>query len=309
MKIVFMGSADFGLPALNALIENGHSIAAVVSTPARKKGRGLILSDSQVVEFSREKGLSPIFTPQTLKSPDFVEALKKLEADVFVVVAFRILPKEVFSLPRLGTINIHASLLPKFRGPAPIQRAIAAGEKTTGITIFRIDQGIDTGTIILRKQTDIGDEETFPHLYGRLSILGSQGLLEAMNLLEKGTVHYMQQDETLASPAPKLSREEGKIDWNLPARTIFNRVRAFKPFPGTYTFLNGNRLHIERAVLIDKGNDLPPGTICDVGSEGFDVQCAEGRLQVLEVKPEGKASMNARAFAVGRKIRPPMRFA
>jgi methionyl-tRNA formyltransferase len=308
MKIVFMGSADFGLPALNALIENGHTIGAVVSTPARKKGRGLKLSDSPVVEFSREKGISPIFTPSILKSPDFIDALQRLQADVFVVVAFRLLPKEIFSLPRLGTINIHASLLPKFRGPAPIQRAIAAGEKTTGITIFRIDRGIDTGTIILQKKTDIGDEETFPQLYERLSSLGSQGLIEAVSLLEKGAVDFMQQDEKLATPAPKLSKEEGKIDWNLPARTIFNMVRAFKPFPGTYTFFEGNRLLIERAVLIDNGNGLSPGTICDIGSEGFDVQCAEGRLRVLEVKPEGKASMSARAFAVGRKIRPPMKF-
>jgi methionyl-tRNA formyltransferase len=301
LNIVFMGSADFGIPALKALLSNGHRIAAVVSTPARKKGRGRRLSDSPVTEFARENGLLPVYTPPLLKSPDFIDALKSINADIFVVVAFRLLPREVFSMPRMGTVNIHASLLPKFRGPAPIQRAIAAGEKTTGITIFKIDQGIDTGNIILQKKAEIGDDETFPHLYERLSTLGSQGLIEAVDLMQKGTVDYLKQDEALATPAPKLTKEEGKIDWRLPARTIFNMVRAFKPFPGTYAFFDGHRLHIERASIIEKGNGLPPGTICSVSGDGFDVQCGLGMLRVLEVKPEGKTVMNAKAYALGRK--------
>jgi methionyl-tRNA formyltransferase len=254
-----------------------------------------------VVEFAHKQGLSPVFTPSHLKSPDFIDALQTIEADVFVVVAFRLLPREVFSMPRLGTINIHASLLPKFRGPAPIQRAIAAGEKTSGITIFKIDQGIDTGNLILQKKTEIGDDETSPQLYDRLSSLGSQGLLEAIDLMQKGKVDFLKQDEALASPAPKLTKEEGRIDWNLSAGTIFNRMRAFKPFPGTFTFFGGHRVHIEWASIIDNESSLPPGTICGVSEDGFDVRCGEGMLRVLEVKPEGKASMSAKAYALGRK--------
>jgi methionyl-tRNA formyltransferase len=308
MNIVFMGSAEFGLPALRALSENGHNIVGIVSTPARKKGRGLILTDSPVVEYAREKGLGPIFTPLLLKSPEFVDSLKSLKADLFVVVAFRLLPRDVFSLPPLGTVNIHASLLPKFRGPAPIHRAIAAGEKETGVTIFRINEGIDTGNIILQKKTEIGDDETTLQLYPRLSAMGAQAIIEACKMLEKGTVSYIKQDETMATPAPKLSKEEGKINWDLPARTIFNQVRAFKPFPGTYTIFEGKRLSIERAALADSESVGTAGAICTVTSEGFDVQCKIGRLRILEVKPEGKSSMSAQAFALGRKFEPGTKF-
>jgi methionyl-tRNA formyltransferase len=301
MKIVFLGSADFGLPALNALYESGHTIAAVVSTPARKKGRGLKLTDSPIATCALENKITPIFTPTSLKSEEFIEDLKKLEADLFVVVAFRILPVSVFSLPRLGTINIHASLLPKFRGPAPIQRAIAAGEKESGITIFRINEGIDTGNIILQKKTDIGDDETTEQLYSRLSEMGACSLSEAITLLENETVNYIKQDESLATPAPKLTKDEGRVDWGLSAQTLFNRIRAFKPFPGAYTFFEGHRVTIERASVIDKGNNDASGTI-RLAPEGFDVQCGNGALRVLEVKPEGKASMSAKAFTLGRKI-------
>jgi methionyl-tRNA formyltransferase len=308
MNIVFMGSAEFGLPALRALSENGHKIVGIVSTPARKKGRGLILTDSPVVEYAREKGLGPIFTPPLLKSPEFLDSLKSLKADLIVVVAFRLLPRDVFSLPPLGTVNIHASLLPKFRGPAPIHRAIAAGEKETGVTIFRINEGIDTGNIILQRKTEIGGDETTLQLYPRLSVMGAQALIEACEMLEKGTVSYLKQDETMATPAPKLSKEEGKINWDLPAGTLFNMVRAFKPFPGTYTIFEGKRLSIERTVLVDVQSIGSPGTVCGIVPDGFDVQCKIGRLRVLDVKPEGKASMSARAFVIGRKIQPGIKF-
>ena len=303
-----MGSAEFGLPALNALRESGHSIVGVVTTPLRKKGRGLKMAESPVAEFAREKGLAPVFTPALLKTAEFVDSLIKLEADAFVVVAFRLLPFEVFSLPRLGTVNIHASLLPKFRGPAPIQRAIAAGEKETGITIFRINEGIDTGNIILQKKVIIHDEETSIQLSSRLSILGAECLLEALAMLENGTVKYQQQDESLTIPAPKLSKDEGNINWELPARTLFNMIRAFKPFPGTYSFFQGKRLFIERAVLPSVKSNEAPGTLCGIAFEGFDVQCGDYPLRILEVKPEGKATMSAKAFLLGRNILPGTRF-
>jgi methionyl-tRNA formyltransferase len=307
MKIVFMGSSDFGLPALEKLYENGHSIRGIVSTPARQKGRGLKFADSPVVEFARQKGLTPVFTPEHLVAGEFIEALKSLSADVFVVVAFRILPPEVFSLPRLGTINIHASLLPKFRGPAPIQRAIASGEKETGITIFQINKGIDTGNIILQRKVIIGDNETTPELYARLSKTGAESLIDALQLLENNKVQFQEQDAALATPAPKLEKAEGKINWHLPAHVIRNLIRAFQPFPGAFTFFEGIRLRIEQTVLLDIKKNGEPGTICGVSDEGFDVQCGSSCLRVLRVKPEGKSSMCAKAFMQGRKIVPGMK--
>jgi methionyl-tRNA formyltransferase len=308
MKIVFMGTADFGLPALQALRESGHAIAGIVTAPERPKGRGLKPAQSPVARFALQNGLSPVYTPASLRSPEFIEVLKTHTADLFVVVAFRLLPREVFLLPPLGTVNIHASLLPKFRGPAPIQRAIEHGEKETGVTVFRINEGIDTGNIILQKKTPIGDEETAPQIYARLSVLGAACLLDVCAMLENGTAAYALQDEALATPAPKLSKEEGALRWGLPARTLFNKIRAFKPFPGTYTFLGGKRVSIERAAVIDGRSDAAPGTICGADADCFDIQCGDGCLRIMEVKPEGKPVMNARAFMLGRNLAPGTRF-
>ena len=302
MNIVFMGTAEFGIPALERLSAAGHAIQGIVSAPRKQRGRGLKPVDSPVAQFARQKGLGPVLTPENPRSADFIEALKKMEADVFIIVAFRIVPREVFSLPPYGAINIHASLLPRFRGPAPIQRAIAAGEKTTGISIFRIDEGIDTGMIMLQKEIAIGDEETTPQLYERLSRLGADGIEETLAALGDNAVVYSKQNPALATPAPKLTKAEGNIDWGLPARTIFNRIRAFKPFPGAYTFCEGRRLNVEWAAVTDSAGNDPPGTVCSVGSAGIDVQCGEGRLRIKEIKPEGKKSMSAQAFLAGRNI-------
>jgi methionyl-tRNA formyltransferase len=303
MNIVFMGSAEFGIPVLEKLYAGEHKIIGIVSTPSRQKGRGLKPDNSPIVHFAQKQALGvPILLPESLKSEEFIEALKKLEADVFVVVAFRILPAAVFKLPRLGTVNIHASLLPEYRGPAPIQRAIEAGEKETGITIFRIDEGVDTGNVILRRSLFIGDEETAPQLYNRLARLGADSLMEALSALEKGTAALSKQDDSQATGAPKLLKAEGKIHWNRPARELFNMVRAFKPFPGAYTYLDGTRLNVEWAKPLDvSGNDVP-GAICFISTEGFDVQCLNSRLRIVEVKPEGKKNMSAKAFLLGRKI-------
>jgi methionyl-tRNA formyltransferase len=308
MNVVFMGSAEFGIPTLEKLCASEHKIIGIVSTPSRKKGRGLVHDDSPVVHYARKKNLGvPILLPEVLKSEEFIDALKKLEADVFVVVAFRILPQSVFKLPRLGTVNIHASLLPLYRGPAPIQRAIAAGEKETGITIFRIDEGIDTGNIILQRSVIIGNEETTTELNDRLALLGSENLIEALSILEKGAA-LKKQDTSLASAAPKLAKAEGRINWNRPARVIFNMIRAFKPFPGAYAFLEGVRLNIEQVKPLDVSGSDVPGAICSVAADSFDVQCLNSRLRILEVKPEGKKAMSAKAFMLGRKITAGMRF-
>jgi methionyl-tRNA formyltransferase len=306
MKIVFMGSAEFGIPALEKLFKSGHEIVGIVSTPSRRKGRGLRLCDSPIVLRARELGINPILVPEHLKSMDFIAALTDLNADVYVVVAYRILPPEVFLLPRLGTINIHASLLPKYRGPAPIQRAIQYGETQTGITIFRIDAGIDTGNIILQNKLTIGNKETTPQLYKRLSELGAESLPEAIAALESGKALFTQNSER-ATPAPKLVKAEGQIYWNRPAIEIFNMLRAFKPFPGAYTFLDGHRIAIEWALPIE-GAPANPGAVSFVTDEYFEVQCGKGSLRVLEVKPEAKKAMSARAYMQGRKLTVGMSF-
>jgi len=310
VRVVFMGSSEFGIPAIEEITKKGHSIAGIVSTPAREKGRGLALADSPVVEFARQKGLSPVFTPEKLSSDSFAEELKKTKADVFIVVAFRILPKTVFSIPPLGTYNIHASLLPRYRGPAPIQRAIAAGETETGVTIFRINQGVDTGEMVLLKKTTIADDETTPELSGRLSKLGAEALGEALELIKEGKTKFIVQDDSLACGAPKLLKSEGKISWDMAAPEIFNRIRAFKPFPGTFTFLDHLRIGIEWGIPVGTGaaRAVEAGTVYEIGADGFDVQCGSGRLRVLRVKPEGKKSMPAADFVRGRGISQGTRF-
>jgi methionyl-tRNA formyltransferase len=307
MKIVFMGSAEFGLPALEKIYASDHEIVGIVSTPPRRKGRGLKSSDSPIADWAKKKGAGPILLPEDLKSQDFYHSLKVLNGDLFVVVAFKILPRDVFSLPRLGTINIHASLLPKYRGPAPIQRAIQAGEKKTGITIFRIDAGIDTGNIIVQKSLDIGDLETTPELYEKLSQLGAQSLIEAITILQNGS-RLMVQDVSGATAAPKLRKPEGKLDWTKPAVELFNMLRAFKPFPGTYTFLEGTRLTIEWALPVNFDGGIESGAVCSIAEEYFDVQCLGSVLRVYEVKPEGRKNMSAKAFMMGRKLTVGTRF-
>ncbi len=302
MKIVFMGSADFGIPTLEFL-RKSEEVVAVVSTPPGHKGRGLKLHDSPVSQYAKQHDVEPVITPPTVKDPAFIEQLRTLEADLFVVVAYRLLPPEVFSIPKLGTVNIHASLLPKYRGAAPIQRAIQAGESETGVTVFRIDEGIDTGEILLRKKIAIGSQESTPQLYERLSLLGAEALKEAVDGLKNEDLEPLKQDHTQALPAPKLKREEGHIRWNQSAQAIYNRIRAFKPFPGTYSFYDGKRLGIEWAQpQSDCESTFEPGQITGVSKSSFSVKCAQGCLRVLEVKPEGRKCMSVEAFLLGNKL-------
>jgi methionyl-tRNA formyltransferase len=302
LRILFMGSADFGIHTLDALIEAGHRIVGVVSTPARPRGRGLTMQDSPVTIAARRRSLEPVICPESLKDPALAEDLSALGAELFVVVAFRILPPAIFSIPPYGTVNIHASLLPRFRGPAPIQRAIEAGERESGVTIFRIDEGIDTGGVILQRRTAIGEKETTPELYERLSRLGAEALLDAIERIELGKVEYQRQDAALVSKAPKLKKAEARIDWQQSARTLFNRIRAFKPFPGSYAMLDGKRLGVIRAEPIACDTKEPVGTVAAVGDDYFDVVAGAGCLRIYEVKPEGRKQMSAGAFVHGRSI-------
>ena len=301
MRIVFMGSADFGIPALKGLL-GSHEVVGVVSTPSRPSGRGLKERESPVTLFAREQNVYPIMTPENLKEPTFCAELAGLHADLFVVVAFRVLPKSVFSIPPLGTVNIHASLLPKYRGPAPIHRAIEAGETETGVTIFRIDEGIDTGAILFQRKITIGDQETTPELYARLSTLGADALLETIEKMEKGEILPLVQNPEQISRAPKLSKEEALLNWESTAREIFNKIRAFKPFPGSCTIFNGKRLGIEWAIPLEENKQGKPGMVIEVSEDYFDVQCGSGIVRVLQVKPEGRKSMSVHDFLLGTKF-------
>jgi methionyl-tRNA formyltransferase len=302
MNVLFFGSSDFGIPALTRLGQ-AHTVVAVVTTPPKPQGRGRRSIDSPVAVYAREHGLSPVFTPADLHDDGFREALVRCNADIFVVAAFRILPKSLFSLPPLGTLNIHASLLPKYRGPAPIQRAIEAGEYETGVTVFRIDEGVDTGGILLQKKVAISSYETSVELSTRLSESGAELLLEALEGLRQGTLRLLPQDITQASRAPKLTKKEAMIDWRQPATVIHNKIRAFMPFPGTYTLLDGKRLGIERAEPVAAASPVgEAGTVAAAGDSFFDVRCGEGFLRIREVKPEGRRSMSVHDFLLGRKI-------
>jgi len=316
MKIVFMGSAEFGIPALEMLMSR-HEVAAVVSTPAKPKGRGLKLFDSPITEFAKSRGINIVLTPENLLDTGFINELTAVGADLFVVVAFRILPRTVFTIPKLGTLNIHAALLPKYRGAAPIQRAIEAGERETGVTVFRIDEGVDTGEIIIQRKTQIGESEATPELYERLSAMGADALRDAVDDLANGRARIIPQNPAEATRAPKLSRREGHINWNLSADAIFNKIRAFKPFPGTYFFVNGKRINVEwgePVSNVSNGDDVnnvdgkynssqpAPGTVLTAKGGCIDVQCGSGVLRISKLKPEGRPAMDVRAFLLGHTI-------
>ncbi len=302
MKVVFFGSAEFGLPTLEHLLGSGHEVVGVVTTPPRPRGRGLRPQESPIARYAQATGLRPILTPEDLNAPAFTDELEGCRADAFVVVAYRILPESVFTMPPFGTINVHASLLPRYRGPAPIQRAIEHGERRTGVTVFRIDTGIDTGAVLLRRGLPIGPEETTPQLYERLSRLGAETLVAALEDMAEGRATPSPQDSAEASRAPKLRKEEGELDWRESATALYNKIRAFKPYPGTWALVNGKRLCIEWARVAAEAGDEPPGTVRRIDTHGFEGACGRGALRILSVRPEGRGSMEAAAYVRGARL-------
>lgn len=302
MRFIFLGTAEFGLPALQRLLDLGHECCGVVTNPPKPAGRGLKIRQSPVFQYCEEHSISPIFTPDSLKDENFQAELKKTDAEIFVVVAFSILPESLFSIPPKGTFNIHAALLPQFRGPAPIHRAIETGSTETGVTLFRIDRGIDTGNILVQLRCPIFPTDTTPTLYERLSVLGSDAIQQGFEILSAGTESYLSQDHEKATKAPLLKKEEGYINWNDTAANISNRIRAFVPFPGSFTNLNGYRLGIEQATVSYDHKDSVPGTIVSVSSNGITIACGKDALVATQVKPAGKRSMPVRDFINGSII-------
>ncbi len=302
MKIVFMGTPEFAIPSLQKILDSKHEVALVVSAPDKERGRGRQVSYTTVKEFAIKNNLE-VLTPVTLKDEEFISRLKDVEADLFVVVAFRILPKEVYSIPKHGSFNLHGSLLPKYRGAAPIQWSIINGDKETGVTTFFLEDKVDTGNIILREQLKIDDEDNLGSVYEKLMNLGADTVLKTIDLIESGEVELLKQNETLASPAPKITKEICKIDWNQPAEKIHNLIRGLSPYPCAFFKYNGKSYKVYKAHL-DKSQNKPAdeiGKISQMKSEIF-VQTSEGRIQLLEIQPEGRKRMSAEEFLRGNKF-------
>ncbi|HKK46641.1 MAG TPA: methionyl-tRNA formyltransferase [Balneolaceae bacterium] len=296
MRIVFMGSPDFAIPSLVKLYQSDHDIAAVVSNVDKRRGRRAKPTPTAVKKRALELDL-PVIEVEDLHDPDFLKELKGLDADLFVVVAFRILPSEVLAVPKKGSINLHASLLPKYRGAAPIHWAIMSGEKKTGCTIFFLDQDVDTGKIIKQKETDIGPNETTGDLYKRLKRLGSEILVEAVEEIGQSNYKTYPQDHSKATLAPKLFTDDCKINFYQPASDVHNKIRGLSPFPTAWATLDDLKFNMYRSELGPDRN-LAPGEL-KMDGDYLLVGCEPGTVILNEVQLEGKRRMHGKEFMNG----------
>jgi methionyl-tRNA formyltransferase len=298
MRLVFLGTPAFAVPTLERVVEAGHQVLAVLTQPDRARGRGQHPAAPPVKETAVRLGL-PVYQPERVRRPEAVEYLRGLAPDAMVVVGYgQIIPQSVIDLAPLGIINVHASLLPAYRGAGPIQWAILNGETRTGVTTMRIDAGLDTGDMLLRAETPIDPEETAVELGRRLAVMGADLLATTLRRLEAGAIAPEKQDAKQATYAPLLKKEDGLIDWKLPAAAIHNRVRGLQPWPGAYTTLRGHMLHIWRARPLPGSGE--PGRI--VSLKPLAVGCGEGRLELIEVQLEGRKRMPASDFANGHRL-------
>jgi methionyl-tRNA formyltransferase len=304
LKTVFMGTPEFAAVSLRRLLENQIPVIGVVTGPDKPSGRGLQVQPPPVKKLALQAGL-PILQPDKLREPQFIQNLREWQADLFLVVAFRILPPEVFTMPPLGTINVHAALLPKYRGAAPIQWAIINGERETGVTIFFIEKKIDAGEIILQRQTAIGEFETAGELHDRLAVMGADLLLETLTQIASGNVQRQRQSGAV-SLAPKIVKDMAAIDWKKSSREIFNFVRGMNPAPGAFTNWRGHNLKIFRAHIIDEtsgGDEAGAVAKSDVKEGELILQTGRGLLAIDELQIEGKRRMSAAEFLRGHQIR------
>jgi methionyl-tRNA formyltransferase len=302
LRIVFFGTPDFAVPSLNVLLGSGEDVAAVVTQPDRLKGRGHKLAQPPVKELALSKGI-PVLQPGGIRSPEFLSELAEFRPEAIVVVAYgKIIPPPILKLPPLGCINVHASLLPRYRGAAPIQWAIISGETRTGVTTMMMDEGLDTGDILLRDETHIADDDNAVTLGRRLSEMGAALLRETLAGVRDGSVKPVPQSGE-PSFAPPLRKEDGRIGWELPARKICDLVRGTYLWPGAYCFLGGEKIGVLLAAVVNERRGGVAGTIEKIAEEGISVSCGQGVILLREVKPEGKKAMPAAAFARGRKVR------
>lgn len=303
MRIVFMGTPDFSVPTLEKIIEAGHEVIGVVTQPDRAKGRGKKVLYPPVKEKALDHGLS-VYQPRRAREPEFIEQMRQLNPDVMVVVAFgQILPKELLDIPKYGCVNVHASLLPKYRGAAPIQWAVIRGEQVSGVTTMQMDVGLDTGDMLLKAEVPLAEDETGGSLHDKLSILGGDLLIETLRGLEAGTISPEKQDDSQTGEyARMLDKALGKIDFTMSAADIERLIRGLNPWPSAYIFYKGKTMKLWRAKVLEdtaEGRNGVPGQIISVDKNGFTVQTGDGALQILELQMEGKKRMDAGAFLRG----------
>ena len=301
-KIVFMGTPDFGIPSLNELYKQGYEVEAVYTQPDRVNKRGNKVQFSAVKQFALEHDIT-IYQPNSLKDEKELDVLRALNPDLIIVIAYgKILPQAVLDIPKYGVINVHASLLPKYRGAAPVQRSIIDGEETTGVTIMQLDAGMDTGNIIAEKSVFITPHMTSEDLFGVLSNVGAKLLIDVLDDLPAKLAASVKQDESKATYAEKLTKEMGHINWNDSARTIDRLIRGMYPNPGTYTFYRGKRIKIHEAVLLESSSNDALGKIFSLSDGMLHVKCSDGAIGLLMIQPENHKKMSASDFINGYKV-------
>lgn len=302
MNIVFFGTSEFAVPMLEGVIESGHNVMAVITQPRKPQGRGMKILPTPIAQKAMEKGIKADEI-QDVNSNAALDYLKGFGADIFIIAAFgQILSNKLLVIPKLYSINAHASLLPKYRGAAPVQRAIIDGEKRTGVTIMRIAQKLDSGDIMLQKPTDILPFEDAVSLFNRLSIIGKDALVKSLSIIEEGNVQFVKQDDSKATYAYKLKKKDGLIDWSNDADKINNQVLGCKPWPSAYTFLEGKLLKIHSVnALKGKTNNIP-GTIIAVSDKGIQVACGAGIISIQSLQLEGKKLLTTAEFLRGKHV-------
>ncbi len=298
MKIIFMGTPDFAVGTFEALRRAGHEIVLAVTQPDKPKGRGKAMQFPPVKEAALAAGI-PVYQPRRVREPECIEYLRRFDADICVVVAFgQILPKEILEMPKYGCVNVHASLLPKYRGAAPIQWAVIDGLKETGVTTMRMDEGLDTGDMIMTARVTLAEDETGGSLFDRLSQVGAELCVRTLQALADGTAAFTPQDYAQATHTTMIKKQMGQIDWKMPAVEIERLIRGLNPWPSAYTCLNGKTLKIWKAD-VKQGGDRKPGTVVEVTKDRILVQTGEGALALAEVQLEGKKRMPVEAFLRG----------
>lgn len=302
MRVIFMGTPDFSVGILEEIIRAGHEVALVVTQPDKPKGRGNAMQFPPVKECAVEHGLE-IFQPKKIREPENAEILKKYNADIFIVAAFgQILPKEILDMPKYGCVNVHASLLPKYRGAAPIQWAVINGDEITGVTIMKMDIGIDTGDMIAKREVRLAADETGGSLFDKLADVGAKLCVEAMDMIESGKAVYTPQRSEAATHTRMIGKELGNIDWTTSAVEIERLIRGLNPWPSAYTKLDGRTLKIWKAEVASDATEYEPGCICKVSKDEMLVQTGQGILSLKEVQLEGKKRMSIDAFLCGYQV-------
>ncbi len=299
MKIVFFGTPDFAVPTLEILLSNRYEVYAVVTAPDKERGRGRKVTFTPVKEAALKNNI-PVLQPEKMNDEKFIEELKKFNADLFIIVAFRILPEEVYTIPKLGSFNLHGSLLPKYRGAAPIQWAIINGDTKTGVTTFFLEKKVDTGNIILKKEIPILPEDDFGSLHDKMCVIGAETILETVKLIESDKAVPQKQNDSEASPAPKITKETCLINWNNPAEKIKNLIRGLSPYPAAY-FVNSGKNYKVYKCEISNNKNLKSGEIFQ-DKNNIIIGTGDKALQILEIQPEGKNRMTAADFLRGNKL-------